>query len=236
MSSLSRDQLQQLQSYSIYVDDSANTVFNLQQLHNDEFLPDFLTLIKAISKVESDTIALSYFTRRYGMFVAMQFYMLTMYDEVWDGSFGNLKFGVKEEFGNKALCMFTHSLDWQMIDEDERETTFKKILEQQCNAIFSQLRKITSVSPKMLWENVFGYMLWHLHVLLSNPGTCEQAQIDIALLEDNSLWSSFAKHSYFKEYTGGDHPSKLINIPVRKTCCFSKDVPGWMQCGFCPLK
>ncbi len=235
MSSLSRDQLQQLQSYSIYIDDSANTIFNLKQLHRDEFLPDFLTLIKTISQVESDTIALSYFTRRYGMFIAMQFYMLTMYDEVWDGPIDHLKFGIKEEFGNKALCMFTSSSDWQWIDEDEREETFKKILNE-CHTIFVQLRKITSISPKLMWENVFGYMLWHLHVLLSNPGTCDQAQIDIRLLEDDSLWSSFAKHSYFKSYTGGEHPSKLIHIPVRKTCCFSKDIPGWMQCGFCPLK
>ena len=202
MSSLSRDQLQQLQSYSIYVDYSGNTIFNLQQLHNNEFLPDFLTLIKAISNVESDTIALSYFTRRYGMFVAMQFYMLTMYDEVWDGTLDHLKFGVKKEFGNNALCMFTLSSDWKMIDEEERKTTFKKILEQQCHTIFAQLRKITSVSPKMLWENVFGYLLWHLHVLLSNPGTCEQAQMDLTLLEDDSLWSSFANQSYFKKYTG----------------------------------
>lgn len=236
MSTLSKDQLRQLQSFSIYADDSTNTIFNLQQLETDEFLEDFLILIKSISQAPSDVIAISYFTRRYGMFIAMQFYMMTMYDEVWDGSFNHLKFGVKEEFGKKALCTFTQSSDWQWIDEEEREAHFQKILEQQCHKIFVQLRKVTSVSPKMLWENVFGYMLWHFHILLSNPGTKEQAEIAVALLENDSLWSSFAKHSYFKEYTGGMHPSKLINIPVRKTCCFSKDIPGWMQCGFCPLK
>lgn len=236
MSSLSRVQLQQLRSYSIYVDDSLNTLFSLQQLNDDQFLPDFIKLIKTVSQVKSDTIAISYFTRRYGMFIAMQFYMLTLYDEVWNGSFNDLKFGVKEEFGNKALCTFTRSIDWQSINEDERETIFKKILEQQCHAIFSQLRKISSVSPKMLWENVFGYMLWHLHVLLSNPGTEDQAFVDLKLLENDQLWSSFASRSYFKDYTGGEHPSKLINRPVRKTCCFSKDIPGWIQCGYCPLK
>ena len=236
MGSLSKDQLQKLKSYSIYVDDSVHTIFNLQQLHNDDFLCDFITLIKVISKVESDVIALSYFTRRYGMFISMQFYMLTMYDEFWDGALSDLKFSIKEEFGNKALCTFTKSSDWHWVEEENRESAFKKILKQQCYEVFVQLRKITSVSPKMLWENVFGYMLWHYHVLLSNPGTYEQAQLDIALLEDDSLWSPFAKYSYFKEYTGKEHPSKLINIPVRKTCCFSKDIPGWMQCGFCPLK
>lgn len=236
MSSLSRNQVQQLHAYSVYVDEQATVLFQLKNLKDDAFLPDFMNLLFAVSGVNSETIALSYFTKRYGMFISMQFYMLCTYDEVWDGDLSQLQFAVREEFGRPALCTFVHSDDWRPIETDERKDVISRILKEQCYEVFLQLRKITSVSPLMLWENIFGYMLWHYHTLLSNPGTEDQAMIDLAMLEDSEVWSSFVPQSYFANYTGGMHPSTLVQIPVRKTCCFSKDIPGWMQCGFCPLK
>lgn len=236
MGTLSKDQRQQLNSYSVYTDKPSTVLFQLDQLHDDSFLPDFINLMYAISDVRSETIAISYFTKRFGMFVAMQFYMLSTYDEVWDGNVSSIHFGAREEFGRSALCTFIKEDDWRVVDDSEREEVIAHILLTQCHEIIQQLRKITSVSPLMLWENIFGYMLWHFHTLLSNPGTEDQARIVLDILEDDKVWSKFLKRSLFAKYTGSQHPSKLVNTPVRKTCCFSKDIPGWLQCGFCPLK
>lgn len=236
MSGLSNNQLIQLNNYSNYVDDGQSKLFNLQQLFNDAFLPDAKNIFKAVSQSDNDAVAISYFTRRYGMFIAMQLYMLTMYDEVWDGDFENLQFAVRDEYGRPSLCMFTESSDWTMIDEDDRQQTVAHILETQCHNVFLQLKKMGTVSPLTHWENVFGYMLWHYHTLLSSPATADEAKEYLSILEDDETWSAFTTKSKFHTYTGGIHPSSLINIPVRKSCCFSKDVPGLLVCGFCPLK
>lgn len=236
MTKLSTDQLQQLHSYSNYIDDEQNKIFNLQQLFDDSFLDDAKNIFKAVSQSETEAVAISYFTRRYGMFIAMQFYMLTVYDEVWEGSFSNLQFGVREEYGRPSLSMFTRSEDWTMIDEEDRQEKVAKILQKQCHDVFLQLKKMGTVSPLTHWENVFGYLLWHYHTLLSSPATEDEAREYLAILEDETTWEKFSDKSRFKSYTGGSHPSSLINLPVRKSCCFSKDVPGLMICGFCPLK
>ncbi|MBK3495543.1 Fe-S oxidoreductase [Viridibacillus sp. YIM B01967] len=236
MGSLSKDQRQQLNAYSVYTSEPSTVLFRLDQLQDDAFLPDFMNIMHTLSGVTSKTIAISYFTRRYGMFIAMQFYMLSTYDEIWDSAVSAIHFGAREEFGKAALCTFVNENDWRVVNDDEREVVIEHILLTQCHEIIQQLRKITSVSPLMLWENIFGYMLWHFHTLLSNPGTEDPARIDLDILEDDKVWANFASHSNFAKYTGCQHPSKLINMPVRKTCCFSKDIPGWMQCGFCPLK
>lgn len=236
MSGLSQDQLQQLNSYSNYVDDDQKKIFNLQQLFDDSFLDDAKNILKAVSQNDTDAVAISYFSRRYGMFVAMQLYMLTVYDEVWNGNFTDLEFGVRDEFGRPSLCMFTKSEDWTMIDDDERQETVASILKTQCHDVFQQLKKMGTLSPLTHWENVFGYMLWHYHTLLSSPATEDEAREYLAILEDDATWADFSEKSRFYTYTGGNHPSSLINMPVRKSCCFSKDVPGLMICGFCPLK
>lgn len=235
MSGLSQDQLQQLHSYSNYVDEEQSFLFNLNQILQDDFLEDAKNIFKAVSQSDQDAVAISYFTRRYGMFVAMQFYMLTVYDEMWDGELEDLQFGVREEFGRPSLCMFTRSEDWIMIDEDERQQAVSKVLTEQCHEIFSQLRKLGGVSPLTHWENVFGYMLWHYHTLSSSPATEDEAMEYLQILEDAETWQGISEQSKFSTYTGGNHPSSLINVPVRKSCCFSKDVPGLLKCGFCPL-
>lgn len=236
MTRLSQDQLQQLHAYSNYVDVEQPFLFNLQQLLDDDFLEDAKNIWKAVSQSDQDAVAISYFTRRYGMFIAMQFYMLTVYDEMWMGKFENLQFGVREEFGRPSICMFTRSEDWDMIDEDEREQAVHTILLEQCHQIFSQLKKLGGVSVLTHWENVFGYFLWHYHTLLSSHATEEEARIYLDFLEGDVVWEGISEHSRFHTYTGGQHPSTLIHLPVRKSCCFSKDVPGLLACGFCPLK
>ena len=103
------------------------------------------------------------------------------------------------------------------------------------SVIIQQLRKTTSISPLVLWENIFGYMLWNYYTLLENPALADRAFEDLDMLESPNVWRYFSDKSLFLNYTGGQSPSKLINVPVRKSCCFSKDIPGLMACGFCPL-
>ncbi|MBD8038198.1 Fe-S oxidoreductase [Solibacillus sp. A46] len=235
MPALSYDQVRQLNSYSIFTEEPDRPLFTLANLHKDFYLTDFRNLMMGITNAATETAAISHFGRRYGMFVAMQFYMLTTYDEVWDGKPENLRFAIVQEYGIHTLGMYINPNDFRYVEDDERERVVTDIL-YKASVIIGQLRKTTTISPLILWENIFGYMLWHYHTLLENPALADRAFEDLELLEGKEVWRYFSDKSLFLNYTGGKSPSALINQPVRKSCCFSKDIPGLMACGFCPIK
>ncbi|MEO4053841.1 Fe-S oxidoreductase [Solibacillus sp. CAU 1738] len=236
MPALSYDQVRQLNSYSIYTENPERPLFTLANLHKDFYLTDFRNLMMGITQAATETAAISHFTRRYGMFVAMQFYMLATYDEVWDGKLEDIRFALVHEYGTNTLGTFISANDFRYVEDDEREDVMHKILYKQTFEIIQQLRKTTSISPLVMWENIFGYMIWHYHTLLENPALADRAYEDIDILEGTNVWRYISEKSLFHNYTGGKHPSQLLNIPVRKSCCQSKDIPGLMACGFCPLK
>lgn len=236
MPALSYDQIQKLNSYSIYTENPERPLFTLANLQKDFYLTDFRNLMMGITQAATETAAISHFTRRYGMFVAMQFYMLAVYDEVWDGKLEDIRFALVHEYGINTLGTFISTNDFRYVEDDERESVIQKILYKQTFEIIQQLRKTTSISPLVMWENIFGYLLWHYHTLLENPALADRAYEDLEILEGTKVWSYISDKSLFLNYTGGNHPSQLVNRPVRKSCCQSKDIPGLMACGFCPLK
>lgn len=235
MPALSYDQVRQLNTYSIFTEEPERPLFTLANLHKDFYLTDFRNLMMGVTNAATEAAAISHFGRRYGMFVAMQFYMLTTYDEIWDGKPEDIRFAIINEFGMHTLGLYVNPNDFRYVEDDERERVMTDIL-YKASVVIAQLRKTTSISPLILWENIFGYMLWHFHTLLENPALADRAFEDLEMLEDKNVWRYFSDKSLFLNYTGGKNPSALINIPVRKSCCFSKDIPGLIACGFCPIK
>ncbi len=235
MASMSPNQLVQLHSYSIYPNDSSHKIFSLKDVLNENFSDDFMKITKLFSENEQDVITLSYFTKRYGMFIAMQFYMLIVYEEWWDGTPDQIHFIAKDEFGRRALSMTFENTEWTYMDDAPKDAV-QKILREQCMPVIQALRNITSISPLLIWENIFGYMLWHFHTLSTDPMTHDLATTYLNLLEDDATWVGISETSIWHRYTNGMAPSQLVHVPVRKTCCYSKDIPGSMACGFCPLK
>lgn len=235
MPALSYDQLRQLNAYSIFTEEPDRPLFTLASLHKDFYLTDFRNLMMGITNATTEAAAISHFGRRYGMFVSMQFYMLTTYGEIWDGKPEDIRFAIIQEHGIHTLGTYIRANDFRYVEDDERERVMADIL-YKASVVIQQLRKTTTISPLTLWENIFGYMLWHFHTQLENPALADRAFEDLEILEDAKVWRHFSSKSLFYEYTGGINPSKLINVPVRKSCCFSKDIPGLMACGYCPLK
>ena len=236
MTKLTTDQIKQLNMYSVYVEKPKQPLFTLYDVLNGNKTEEILQTVQAVSQSPNKTVTASYFLRRFGMFISMQFYQLTTYDEIWKGENTDFLFAEKHEFGNQTISMFVRSEDWIDVTAIKREEIIRFILYEQCHAVIKKTRTTTNLSALTLWENIFGYLLWHFHVLLENPATADEAQEDLNLLKHDALWKDISDTSLFSTYLKGSEPSTLLNTTVRKTCCFSKDVPGLMQCGFCPLK
>lgn len=235
MPALTFEQTQLLNSYSIFTEEPAKPLLTLANIHKDFYLTDFRNLLMGVTNATTEAAAVSHFGRRYGMFVATQLYMLTAYDLIWDGRPEDLRFAIVKEFEMHSLGMFITQTDFRFVEDDERERVITDIL-YKASVIIAQLRKTTSISPLTLWENIFGYILWNFHVLLDNPTLSDRAFEDLDYIESPEPWRYFSTKSLFYEYTKGKHPSSLINTQVRRSCCFSKDIPGLNECTFCPMK
>lgn len=231
MTNLTNDQIRQLNMYSTYITPAKHPLFSFEQLQHINTLP----VVKSITGIENNVVAASYLMRRFGMFISTQFVMLTTYDELWMGLKSELQFGAITEYGNRSISMYIGTSHYRDVTDQPRDALVRYILHEQIQPLIVEMRKHSNVSPLTLWENVFGFLLWHFYVMLENPATMDQAKIDMNLLKSDELWEGIAPRSLFKDYLNGHDPSQLINTKVRKTCCFSKDVPGLQACGFCPL-
>ncbi len=231
MTTLTRDQIRQLNMYSTYTTPSKLPLFTVEQMQHVDILP----VVKSITGIDNSVVAASYLMRRYGMFISTQFVMLTTYDELWMGSAGDLQFGAITEYGNRSISMFISTVNYRDVSDQPRHEIIRYILQEQVQPLITNLRKHANVSPLTLWENVFGFLLWHYYELLGNPATSDQAKLDLFFLKSDELWEGIAPKSLFESYLKGREPKQLINTMVRTTCCFSKDVPGLQACGFCPL-
>ena len=227
MTNLSNDQIKQLNNYSVFTQPNGTILFNGNNVANA------LPIIKHICSAPNDPVAASFFMRRVGMFISMQFYMMTMYDEIWDGPLEQLQFFGTTEYGNKTVSTFIPPEYFRDVQEN-RKIDVQLIWEQQCSPIIEQLRSQCSISPLTLWENVFGYLLWHYYTFFENLALEEKARHDWNLLKEPAIWKAFTSKEFLRLYLKDRNPAELINTTVRTTCCFSKDIPGLQKCGFCP--
>lgn len=235
MPALTMEQVIMLDSYKVYTTEPKRTLFTLERIGKEFFQEEFGDLMQGITEASSKTAAVSHFSKRYGQFIAMQFYMLAAYDEIWDGHFRDLQFDATEEFGTFTVCMFVNPNDWRYVKDEERSDTIRTILYKQCFEIVQSLRNTTSISPRVIWDNFFVHITNIYDKLLADPKLADRAMDDLDVLESTEAWSRFSQKSLYYDYTKGRSPSDLVNQPIRKSCCLSKDIPGLVECGYCPL-
>lgn len=232
MTTLTANQISQLHSNGVYTTPPEHPIFTLQNLIDEE---EVLPVLQTVSQSPNSTVAASFFMRRYGMFTAMQLVQYIQYEELWNGKNDELVFGAVHEYGNMTVSTYPDRDGWIEVSILDAADIIRNLLVQ-IQTVIKSLRSASSISPNVLWENVFGFWLWQFHVMLNDPACSDEARIVFNHLKDDLLWEGISSHSRFSSYLNGCEPTNLLNTTVRKTCCFSKDVPGLMQCGFCPLK
>lgn len=235
MPALTMEQVLMLDSYKVYTTEPKRTLFTLERIEKEFFQEEFGELMQGITDASSKTAAISHFSKRYGQFIAMQFYMLAAYDQIWDGHYRDLQFDATEEFGLFTVCMFANPNDWRYVEDEERENVIATILYKQCYEVVKSLRNTTSISPRVIWDNFFIHLTNIYERLLEDPKLADRAMDDLDILESTEVWARFSQKSLYYEYTKGRSPSDLVNQPIRKSCCLSKDIPGLVECGYCPL-
>lgn len=216
-------QRQQLEQYSVYVQPAGPVLFHAGELK------EHLGYVQEITQAPHRTAAASYMTRRIGLFLSMQFWNLTLYDETWVGKSSDLKWIAVKEFGNPAISLYVNEEQYESI-ECSREQRMRNIF-LLADELIEQLNP-SSALRRLHWENIFGYIIWHYHVFFQQPELKEKAMTDWMMMQQDNVWGG---SNFLAAYVQNRSPYELIYQPVRTTCCFAKDISGQMKCGFCPL-
>lgn len=222
---LTTSQRQQLTQYSVYLQPAGPVLF-----HTGEW-KEHLTTVQEIIQAPHKTAAASYLSRRLGLFLSMQFWNLTLYDERWVGESKDLQWVLVREYGNPAISAFVQAEHYVSLQSEEERSQAVQTIWSLAETVISSLSASPAIQ-QIHWENIFGYTVWHYSVFLQQADLWEKALTDWMLLQNPDLGEGAAK---FSNFVAGRSALDLTRVPVRSTCCLAKDIPGQLKCGFCPI-
>lgn len=182
---------------------------------------ELLNDLSQATDAPSQAVASSVFMRRFGLFIAGQLYMLA-HGRIWDGP-------LDEVFLEQSEHGITFAADPKFI-RSRRDGDLSLVLKQQALPIVESFCKNGHVSKLILWENIWGYVIW-----MYGTTSTDQAQTDVQALLDDEFWKPEMKKSRFQQFLNGKTLSESQQNYQRITCCLYKELPETDKCPYCPL-
>ncbi|MGI2327882.1 hypothetical protein [Planococcus sp. YIM B11945] len=169
----------------------------------------------------NEAVASSIFMRRFGFFITAQLYLLAK-GKMWDGSLAAIHLvktagGISFEVDNRFI-------------RERRAGDLESVLKNYAMPVVEAFQKSGHVSKIILWENIWGYVIW-----MYGMQETEQAERDVEALLDAELWQPEMRKSFFRQVLGGRTFAESKSDYKRITCCLLKEVPGTDKCPYCPL-
>jgi len=179
-------------------------------------------------------VAASMWMRKYALFVTGQFYMLSKYRLKWSGTITDLAI-IDSSTDDQWLTTFLLKTNsWDTVEEKHIADAFHTLLKDFGAAMIEPLAVKTKTPKLVLWENIWGYLLWMYGGLLKEAAIAERVQSDIDLLLENDVWNSIERRSPFKIFQCFLTVPQAIDHYKRTTCCFYYELEGQEKCPYCP--
>lgn len=213
--------MEELELFQVKVQNGANGFMNISEAMANRHLELMQEIVHATG-APSEAVATSIFMRRFGFFMTAQFYLLA-HNKMWDGPLGEIQLENTE--GTIAFLIDDHYI------RERREGDLEKVLKTYALPVVNSFSKAGHVSKIILWENLWGYMIWMYGMLDS-----EQAEADVADLLADELWQPEMKRSFFRQFLGARSFEEAKAEYKRITCCLYKELPNNDKCPYCPLQ
>ena len=213
--------MKELELFQVKVREQPQGFMTMQQAIDSHY-PALASDIKQQTGAPTEAVASSIFMRRFGFFITAQLYLLA-HGKTWDGPFDAVHL-VKTEGG------IAFEIDERFIRNRE-EGDLEKVLKDYAFPVVEAVRKAGHVSKLILWENIWGYVIWMYGMLES-----VQAEQDAAILLDAAIWQPEMRRSPFQQFLGGHSFEESKADYQRITCCLYKELPDTGKCPYCPVK
>jgi siderophore-iron reductase FhuF len=218
---------------------SLEHTFNVADLLDESFLKDFLKNLSAAIGAPSEKIAASIFIKRYAFLAVMSLYAMTALNKKLNVSLDNVQMESAEQGKDWLPGISLKDVtvqDWDGIDRSEwRASVLKDLFASNIFPLISQLEKTVGISKLILWENIAVYLFWlYESELKDKDNAAEDFRYLISEAEGllfgrcnlNPLQKYFAEKTYLEVWDS--------EVRIRKTCCFTYQLPAGKQCKTCP--
>lgn len=213
--------------------------FQVAALLDEAFLKEFLKNLAHTLGAPSEKVAASIFIKRYAFLAVMSLYAMTALNKKLDVSLDNVEMESAEQGKDWLPGISLKDVavqDWDGSDRSEwRASVFKDLFANNIYPLISQLEKTIGISKLILWENIAVYLFWLYETELKEN---EQVAGDFRYLVSeakgrlfgrynlNPLQKYFTKKTYLEEWDS--------EVRLRKTCCFTYQLPAGKRCKTCP--
>lgn len=215
-----------LERLSVFVDDSREPFATLAEILTEHGKNKLLGTVRDMTDAPTDAVAASVFFRRLGFFIAAQFQTIAVHQQMFAGPLKHVGI-VHDEYTLKFTIPSTGFLNVQNSDE-----ALRYVLETYGHPIVEFYNKQTNISKLILWENIWGYVIW-VYSLLIHDGI-SSASKDLDVLLNDSTWKPQMRRSPFKQYLQNQTALDAMKDYTRVTCCLLKELPDTNRCPYCP--
>ncbi|MEH7076335.1 IucA/IucC family C-terminal-domain containing protein [Neobacillus drentensis] len=218
---------------------SLKHAFNVADLLDETYLRDFMKNLSVAIGAPSEKIAASIFIKRYAFLAVMSLYTMTALNKNLNVSLDNVKMesAVQGIVWLPGISIQDAAVqDWDGNDRSEwRSRVLNDLFANNIYPLITQLEKTIGISKLILWENIAVYLFWLYETELKGK---EHAEEDFRYLISeakgklfgcyniNPLPKYFTEKTYLEEWDTG--------VRVRKTCCFTYQMPAGKRCKTCP--
>ena len=227
MPKLSDDHIASLEKFGVFLNRQLDAFSNAQAILSETTSTELFSEIKALTGAPTDAVAASVYMRRHGFFLTGLFHMLSNFNLLYTGELEDVSL-----FIENGTIQFSIPPDSFEVAQDRNEA-IRSLLDQYGHPVVEYMYKRAHVSKLILWENVWGYVLWMYSMLLNEE--CPAAQSDLDLLLEDELWKPHMRRSPFKQYLQNEEALAAMANYKRTTCCLLKELPDTEKCPYCPL-
>nr|WP_218843317.1 hypothetical protein [Sporosarcina sp. JAI121] len=216
-----------MKRFSVHVGEQSNVFSSVADVLSESGSDKLFEKVKSLSGASDDTVASSVYMRRHGFFIAAQLHFLSEYDLLWAGDLEDISLFIE----NETILFSVPAASFRSAQNREQDIRF--ILESYGHPVVDYLSKRGKIAKLILWENVWGYVLWMYSMLLQENSLFAQQDLDV-LLEDET-WKPAMRRSPFKQYLKNQLALDAMANFKRVTCCLYKELPNTDKCPYCPL-
>jgi hypothetical protein len=216
-----------LERFSVHVGEQKNTFISAADVLSEPGSDKLFEIIQSLSGAPTNTVAASVYMRRHGFFMAAQLHLISEHNLLWAGDLEDVSLFTE----NDTILFSVPSAGFRPVQN--REIDIRFILETYGHPVVDYLSKRAKIAKLILWENVWGYVLWMYSMLLQENSSFAQQDLDV-LLEDET-WNPAMRRSPFRQYLNNQQALNAMANYKRTTCCLYKELPNTDKCPYCPL-
>ena len=199
---------------------------SLAEAVTDQGCAKLLKTVRDTTDAPTDAVAASVFFRRLGFFLAAQFQSVSLYKKMFAGSLDQV--GILYEDSTFKFTVPSEGF----VETENSQKALRYILDTYGHPMVEYYSKQAKVPKLILWENVWGYVIWVYGQLIREDAG--SADADLNLLLDDQLWKPAMRRSPFKQYMKNQTALEASTDYKRVTCCLLKEIPNTEKCPYCP--